>query len=184
MRNNGKEWTKLSSIYEHKSANKLTLMTKFHEYKMASNDLVAQYVAKIKNMARQLKDIGEELSEVMIMVKIFGTLPQKFNSLFTAWDSVSETNRTRDNLIELLIEEGRLANFEEATNALIAVKIQKKDDSKRNGNNLKKEAQQGKHVEHNRKEMFSHYCYKERSHREAAIATRNVTSGIRRKLPI
>jgi len=62
-------------------------MTKFHEYKMASNDLVAQYVAKIKNMARQLKDIGEELSEVMIMVKIFGTLPQKFNSLFTAWEA-------------------------------------------------------------------------------------------------
>ena len=118
------------------------------------------------------------------MVKIFGTLPQKFNSLFTAWDSVSETNRTRDNLIEFLIEEGRLLNFEEVINALIAVKIQKKDDSKRNVNNLKKEAQQEKHAEHNRKEMFCHYCYKERSHREAA-ATRNVTTpGIRRKLPI
>ncbi|KYN10984.1 Copia protein [Trachymyrmex cornetzi] len=116
-------WVKLSSIHEQKNAaNKLTLMTRFHEYKMASNDSVAQHVAKIENMARQLKDVCEELSEVMIMAKILGTLPQKFTPLITAWDSVSEINRTRDSLIErLLVEEGRLVNFEEATNALAAV---------------------------------------------------------------
>ncbi|KYN12127.1 Copia protein [Trachymyrmex cornetzi] len=155
-------WAKLSSIHEQKSAaNKLTLMTKFHEYKMASNDSVAQHVAKIENMARQLKDVDEELSEVMIMAKILGTLPQRFNPLITAWDSVSETNRTRDNLIErLLIEEGRLASFEEATNALAAVKIQRKSDSKCNASNSKKEAQQGKQAGHNKKEMFCQYCRK------------------------
>jgi len=89
-------WSKLSTIHEQKSAsNKLTLMTKFHEYKMSSTDSVAQHVAKIENMARQLKDIGEKLSEVTIIAKILGTLPSKFNALVTAWDSVSEIKRRR-----------------------------------------------------------------------------------------
>jgi len=93
-------WAKLGFIHEQKSAaNKLTLMTKFHEYKMTPSDSVAQHIAKIENMVRQLKDVGEELSEVMIMAKILGTLPQKFGSLTTTWDSVSEANQTRDNLI-------------------------------------------------------------------------------------
>jgi len=124
-------WTKLSSIHEQKSAaNKLTLMTKFHEYKMSSNDSVAQYVTKVENMARQLKDVGEELSHVMIMAKILGTLPQRFGPLITAWDSVSENNQTLNNLIErLLTEENRLNNLEEATNALATTKIHRKDKS-------------------------------------------------------
>lgn len=94
-------WSKLSTIHEQKSAsNKLTLMTKFHEYKMSSTDSVAQHVAKIENMARQLKDIGEKLSEVIIIAKILGTLPLKFNALVTAWDSVSERDQKKEALIE------------------------------------------------------------------------------------
>jgi len=77
MRNSGRDVGKADLHPRTKAANKLTLMTKFHEYKMVSNDSVAQHVTKIENMVRQLKDDGEELSEVMI---ILGTLSQRFNS--------------------------------------------------------------------------------------------------------
>jgi len=71
-------WTKLSAIHEQKSAsNKLTLTTKFHEYRMAPGDSIAQHIAKIENMANQLKDIDENVSDIMIMTKILGTLPSK-----------------------------------------------------------------------------------------------------------
>ena len=40
-------WTKLSSIHEQKSAsNKLALTNKFHEYRMAQTDSIAQHFAK------------------------------------------------------------------------------------------------------------------------------------------
>lgn len=71
-------WTKLCAIYEQKSvSNKLTLTTKFHEYRMANNDPIAQHIAKVENMTNQLKDIDENVSDVMIMAKILGTLPSK-----------------------------------------------------------------------------------------------------------
>ncbi|KMQ86359.1 copia protein, partial [Lasius niger] len=118
-------WSKLSTIEQKSASNKLTLMTKFHEYKMSSTDTVAQHVAKIENMARQLKDVGEELSEVMIIAKILGTLPSKFNALVTAWDSVSERDQKKEVLVERLIkEESRLTTVDETSNALAAIKVQ------------------------------------------------------------
>lgn len=54
-------WAKLNAVHEQKSdSNKLFLMTRFHEYKMATNDGVAQHIAKVENMARQLSDLGEQ----------------------------------------------------------------------------------------------------------------------------
>ncbi|KAG5317910.1 COPIA protein, partial [Pseudoatta argentina] len=155
-------WSKLSAIHEQKSAaNKLSLMTKFHEFKMAPNDSIAQHVAKIENMARQLKDVGEELSDVMIMAKILGTLPQKFSPLVTAWDSVSEANQSRANLIErLLKEENRLANFEVATNALATMKIQERNGAVNNSTVSKTSASDSKRGKPAKKQFLCNYCRK------------------------
>lgn len=85
-------WNRLNAIHEQKSeSNKLLLMTKFHDYKMTSNDNVAQHIAKIENMARQLKDLGENVSDITIMAKILGSLPSKFNAFVTAWENVVQT---------------------------------------------------------------------------------------------
>lgn len=155
-------WSKLSTIHEQKSAsNKLTLMTKFHEYKMSSTDSVAQHVAKIENMARQLKDIGEKLSEVTIIAKILGTLPSKFNALVTAWDSVSERDQKKEVLIERLIkEENRLTVMDETTNALAAIKVQdgnihSKENATRKHRNSDKSSGKNK-----RQDFNCHYCGK------------------------
>ncbi|KMQ84064.1 copia protein [Lasius niger] len=53
-------WDKLCRIHEQRS-NKLMLMQKFHEYKMASEDSVVQHMAKIQNMAAQLLDLGSSI---------------------------------------------------------------------------------------------------------------------------
>lgn len=155
-------WSKLSTIHEQKSAsNKLTLMTKFHEYKMSSTDSVAQHVAKIENMARQLKDVGEELSEVMIIAKILGTLPSKFNALVTTWDNVSEWDQKKEVLVERLIkEESRLTTIDETSNALAAIKVQdgstnSKDNASHKNRNSDKMSGKNK-----RKEFTCHNCGK------------------------
>lgn len=55
---------------------------------MGANDTVMQHIAKIENIAWQLSDIVEKLSDIAINAKILMSLPKKFNLLITAWDSV------------------------------------------------------------------------------------------------
>ncbi|KMQ87248.1 copia protein [Lasius niger] len=99
-------WDTLSNIYEQKTeTNKLILTQKFHEYRMSSSDSVVQHVAKVRNLASALKDVGEVVFDVAIMAKILASLPSKFNALKTAWDSVSPVNQTINSLIERLIKE-------------------------------------------------------------------------------
>ncbi|KYN14489.1 Copia protein [Trachymyrmex cornetzi] len=113
-------WTKVSAIHEQKSVtNRLSLTTKFHEYRMATGDSVIQHITKIENMANQLKDIDERISDVMIMAKILGTLPPKYNAFISAWDSVNPTEQTLPLLRERLIrEEARMTSTDEISNAL------------------------------------------------------------------
>lgn len=74
--------TKLKSIYEQKSeTNKMIAQERFHEYKMNPNDTVAQHIAKIENLARDIKDCGDMVSDMSIITKIISTLPQKFRNL-------------------------------------------------------------------------------------------------------
>ena len=118
-------WDKLVRIHEHKSvSNKMLLLQKFHGHRMESNESVVQHVSRVQNMASQLKDLGEAISDTAIMAKVLGSLPVKFNALQTAWDSVPEERQTLDNLLErLLKEERRLEGDDDVTRALAAVSL-------------------------------------------------------------
>lgn len=97
---------------------------------MAANDSVVQHVAKVQNMARQLTDVGEVVSETAVMAKILGSLPAKFGALITAWDSVEPISQTIHKLQERLIkEENRLSQDEEVSNALATVTNKKKGNT-------------------------------------------------------
>lgn len=58
---------------------------------MSSNDSIAQHIAKIENLAQQIRDTGEGISDIAIMIKILGSLPLKFRSFRQAWLSLNET---------------------------------------------------------------------------------------------
>jgi len=147
-------WQKLRSIHEQQNeTNKLLLMTKFHEYKMATGDSVAQHIAKVESMARQLKDLGETVSNVALMAKILGSLPSKYNALITAWDSVDTDKQTLQSLTSRLIkEESRMNATDESTNAL-AVTSKSKSHSTSN-------ASQKFSVQNKQQLMECFYCYK------------------------
>jgi transposase InsO family protein len=121
-------WTKLSAIHEQKSeSNKMILMQRFHEYRMNTSDSVVQHIAKIQNMADQLADVGENVSNVAVMAKILSSLPPKYNALKTAWDSVEPARQTVDALQERLIkEEVRLNTDDETVTAFAAMGMNEK----------------------------------------------------------
>lgn len=124
-------WTKLSAIHEQKSeTNKLILTQRFHEYRMNTSDSVVQHIAKVQNMAGQLADVGETVSNVAVMAKILCSLPPKYNALKTAWDSVEPARQTVDYLQERLIkEEARLTADDEAVTAFAAMNTNNKKPS-------------------------------------------------------
>ena len=139
-------WDKLVAIHSRKSAsNKLMLTQKFHEYRMAPTDSVVQHVARVQNMATQLLDLGENLSDTTIMAKVLAGLTAKFSSFQTAWDSVEPERQTIENLQErLLREESRLNADTAEVSAFAAMKVTKtsgeesKTKPKRGKNNRKK----------------------------------------------
>lgn len=98
-------WDKLSRIHEQKTAtNKLLLTQRFHEYRISSTDSAVQHIAKIQNMAGQLKDLGEDVSDLTIMAEILASLTSNFcSTLQTAWDNVDPSMQTVENLQERLI---------------------------------------------------------------------------------
>lgn len=92
-------WDSLCLIHEQKSAaNKLFLLQKFHSYSMASSDSVIHHIAKVRNMAAQIGDLGETVSDLTLIAKIIGSLAPKYNTLQTAWDSMDPERQTLDNL--------------------------------------------------------------------------------------
>ncbi|EZA46813.1 hypothetical protein X777_01500 [Ooceraea biroi] len=106
-------WDKLSQIHEQKSVtNKLLLTQKFIEYRMGANDSVVSHVAKVQNLARQLADVGENLSEVTVMAKILGSLTSKFSIFQTKWDSVDPERQNLASLQERLIKKEAKLNAE------------------------------------------------------------------------
>lgn len=64
---------------EQKSASsKLFLLNKFHGYRMESGDTMVQHVSRVKNMALQLKNVGEKMSDATVMAKILSGLPPNY----------------------------------------------------------------------------------------------------------
>ena len=86
---------KLDSVYQQKSEfNKMMILDRFHQVKMNSNESIAQHVAKVENLARQVKESGESLSDIAIITKILSILPTKYRSFRQAWLSLAEDKQT------------------------------------------------------------------------------------------
>ena len=115
-------WDSLKAIYEQSSESSRLLRTqKFHSYRMVPTDTVIQHISKVQNMAKQLLEIGENVSNTTIIAKILGSLGPKFNSFRSAWDSVQPKRQTLNYLQErLLEEEARFLEQEEVPQAHVA----------------------------------------------------------------
>ncbi|KAG7198938.1 hypothetical protein KM043_015750 [Ampulex compressa] len=115
-------WGILTSIYERKSASsKLLLLQKYHKYRMKQDESVVQHVTNVQKLASQLKHAGQKVTEVDMMVKIFGSLPQQFSTLAMAWDNVPVAQQSIAVLLERFIKElTRMTVEDNATSALTA----------------------------------------------------------------
>lgn len=142
-------WDKLALIHEQKTAtNKLGLLQKFHAYRMNEMDTAVQHVARVTNMARQLKDVGENVSDDTVMAKILASLTTRFSTLQVASDSVDPARQTLDNLQERLIrEDARLNSDEDASEALAVMTKNRRKRGAKNTEHKKAENKKDKKIQ-------------------------------------
>lgn len=146
--------SKLESIYEQKSEmNKLLIHERFYQYKMPPNDTIAQHISNVENLAKQLRESGENISDMAIITKILGTLPPKYKYLRQAWLSMDPKQQTISNLTaRLLDEEASLGCDEESETALV---VSKKRDNQRS----KTDIQRGNQGQNKTSQRHRFECY-------------------------
>lgn len=136
---------KLNSIYEKNS--EIRVMTLYEEYfslKMKDDETVTGYVAKVNQLAFEIEQQDEKLSDKMKMSRIISSLPSKFNNYKTVWYNTKET-RTIDTLMSSLqLEEDNLSrmNGEEVVTSDVVFVAKSKKTFKGKGNidDLKKKS--------------------------------------------
>jgi len=78
---------------------------RFYQYKMSVTDGIAQHIAEVESLARQIRESGDTVSDLAIMTKIISTLPIKYKGFRQAWMSTPEDKQTLSNLTARLLDE-------------------------------------------------------------------------------
>lgn len=107
-------WTKLETIHEQKSlTSRQILREKYDSFAKDAGDNMAVHVSKLRNLVQQLKDLGEVISDEMVIAKVLSTLPSELGHFHLAWESTAADDQTIENLISRLsIEELRLKSMD------------------------------------------------------------------------
>jgi transposase InsO family protein len=131
-------WRKLITIHEQNATENLQLLQqKFYELRMQPNSDVIDHISAVEQMANQLCDLGEPISERAVMTKIICTLPPKFRHLSAAWDSVPPNQQTIESLTLRLLKEESLNRMqgemeEEGDRAFLASRGSSSGSGKKN----------------------------------------------------
>ncbi|KAF2892238.1 hypothetical protein ILUMI_13933 [Ignelater luminosus] len=99
-------WQKLLTVYDKKSEVSVHMVQQtFFNYKCEGQGLAA-HVSSLEDIRNQLKQLGEDMSDRMLITKILMTLQNDFAHFASAWESVDENKQTLNELMtRLLIEE-------------------------------------------------------------------------------
>lgn len=99
-------WDKLESVYGHKSETSTHLLSQqWYQLKKEDNETISTYVSKVQDLAHRMSELGDKVSDPMVMTKILLTLPDDYDHFCTAWESTAAAERTLINLVSRLVME-------------------------------------------------------------------------------
>lgn len=102
-------WSILESVYEQKSETSIHLLQQFFQYVIKPEDSISIHISQIQKLAKQLEDLGEKISDNMLITKILMTLPDDYKHFFSSWEATGKEERTLKNLTSrLFMEKSRL----------------------------------------------------------------------------
>ena len=99
-------WQRLTIQHAQSAAeNKHLLMRKFFEYKYQPEHDVMTHISTIEQLASQLNDLKEPISESQLITKILITLPSSFRYFLSVWDNVPSDQKTIQVLTQRILKE-------------------------------------------------------------------------------
>uniref|UniRef100_A0A1Y1MYL6 Retrovirus-related Pol polyprotein from transposon TNT 1-94 n=1 Tax=Photinus pyralis TaxID=7054 RepID=A0A1Y1MYL6_PHOPY len=123
---------KMDSIYQQNTeTNKMIHQERFHNYKMDLNDSVALHISKVENLAKQVRNSGDVVSDTAVMTKVLSTLPPKFKNVRQAWLSVSDDKQNLQNLTARLLDEEASLKSEEVDEQAFVTQVKNVPTSKK-----------------------------------------------------
>ncbi|KAJ8894678.1 hypothetical protein PR048_007343 [Dryococelus australis] len=108
-------WKKLLTVFERKSVS-------FRYTCYNRSESMSEFLSRVENAVSNLKQLGEKLSETMIITTIFMALPSIYAHFVSTWDSVLVDGWNTGNLIaRLLMEEERVLSAKEEDSTAFSV---------------------------------------------------------------
>lgn len=102
-------WVKLEQVYEQNSQLSVhLLLQKYYSFSRMDGDGIATHISKLRNLVKRLDDLGEKISDAMVMTKILMTLPQELSHFHSSWESTATADKTLENLTSRLVSEEML----------------------------------------------------------------------------
>ncbi|BES92826.1 Hypothetical protein NTJ_05634 [Nesidiocoris tenuis] len=102
-------WLELHRLFDGVSEDKAyDICLEFFSYQRQPEDDIGTHLSKLKNLWNELKveiskdGIGAELSELFLICKILGTLPESFFAFRSSWMLMAKRERTVENLTNQL----------------------------------------------------------------------------------
>lgn len=108
-KNSHEMWKKLHDVFEQKSETGIHfLQHKFYNAAIEPDQDISTFIVNLEEVVQESSDLGENISDSMVVTKILNSLPSSFSHFHSAWDSTEEAKKTLDNLrTRLIIEEKR-----------------------------------------------------------------------------
>ena len=100
-------WMQLQAYHDqHSDECIIELQEKYYGCKLGADESIAAFVSSLKQLAKQLTDLGQPISDQQLISKIKCGLPSTYDPLLLAWDSVPVAEQT------LLSFQARLVKFQ------------------------------------------------------------------------
>ena len=86
-------WTQLQAYHDYHSYDCIiVLQEKYYGSKLSVDESIATIIGSLQNLARQLTDVGQPISDQLLISKSKCILPMAFDPLLLAWDNILVVN--------------------------------------------------------------------------------------------
>lgn len=97
------------------------MQQKFFTFEKDPKDNIATFISKVQEIVQQLSDLGEKISDNMVMTKILMALPPWLKHFHSAWESTADSKKTLNELCtRLMMEEKQNESSESGESAFLA----------------------------------------------------------------
>ena len=98
-------WAQLQAYHDqHSEECIIGLQAKYYNYKLNEGESIAVFISTLQQLAKQLTDLGQPITEQQLISKIICGLPSSFDPLLLAWDNVPLASQSLVGLQSRLIK--------------------------------------------------------------------------------